>query len=69
MISTITIKNVRERNKEIIEETEQKINNITRENLELYRQIKVGKDAETQLKKNQRELETLMTLYLDKERI
>lgn len=64
MIDIKIITNLDNKNKEISEETEAKINHITRENLELYRQIKVGKDAEKKLRENQKQLEVLMALYL-----
>jgi len=64
MINITTIEYIRDKNKEVIEEMEGKINQLTRENLELYRQIRIGKDAEKQLIKNQKELKILMTTYL-----
>lgn len=51
-------------NKTVVEEAEEQIYKLTSENMELYRKIRVGKDAEKQLEKNQEALQNLMTVYL-----
>lgn len=64
MINISTVEYIRKNNEELIEEAEGKINQLTRENLELRRRIRTAKDAERQLDKNMKELEILMAMYL-----
>lgn len=52
-------------NKTVVEETEEQLFKLTSENLELYRKIRVGLEAEKQLRNNQKALDGIAEMYLE----
>jgi len=56
-------------NKTVVEEAEEQLFKLTSENLELYRKIRVGREAEKQLKNNQKVLDKIIEKYLELRRI
>lgn len=52
-------------NKTVVEEAEEQLFKLTSENLELYRKIRVGREAEKQLRNNQKALDGITEMYLE----
>jgi len=48
-----------------IEEVEEQLFRLTIENLELHRKIRVGLEAEKQLRNNQKALDSIAEMYLE----
>jgi hypothetical protein len=52
-------------NKTVVEEAEEQLFKLTSENLELHRKIRVGLEAEKQLRNNQKALDGIAEMYLE----
>ena len=48
-----------------VEEVEEQLFRLTSENLELHRKIRVGREAEKQLRNNQKALDSIAEMYLE----